>query len=156
MLRRRVMALHWADDVAGAEETFRLAVRKQTGLPADVAGEPGAVWEQAMLGFEMGRLLLGRGRAAEAVPYVTGAPERLREIGSAEEADQVATLLGEALLRAGQPQQAEDLLWPVLGEMAQDAPQRQIAARVLAEALEAGGSIEQAARLRRTEGVEEE
>ena len=34
--------------------------------------------------------------------------------------------------------------------------QRQVTARVLAEALEAGGSIEQAARLRRTEGVEEE
>jgi hypothetical protein len=66
------------------------------------------------------------------------------------------TLLGEALLRAGHPQQAEDLLWPVLGEMAQDAPQREVTARVLAEALEAGGNTEQAARLRRTEGVEED
>jgi predicted Zn-dependent protease len=142
--------------VAAAEETFRLAERKHTGLPAELGEEPGAVWERAMLGFEMARLLLARGRAAEAVPYVTGAPERLREVGSAGEADQVATLLGEALLRAGHPQQAEDLLWPVLGEMAQDAPQRQVTARVLAEALEAGGNLEQAARLRRTEGVEED
>jgi predicted Zn-dependent protease len=109
-----------------------------------------------MLGFEMARLLLARDRAADAVPYVTDGPERLRKIGSGTEADQVATLLGEALLRAGRPQQAEDLLWPVLGEMAQDAPQRQVTARVLAEALEAGGNLEQAARLRRTEGVEEE
>ncbi|MEU8230250.1 tetratricopeptide repeat protein [Actinoplanes sp. NPDC048967] len=156
LLRRRVMALHWADDVAAAEETYRLAQRKHAGLPAEVGEEPGAVWERAMLGFEMARLLLARGRAAEAVPYVTDAPERLREVGSAGEADQVATLLGEALLRAGHPQQAEDLLWPVLGEMAQDAPQRQVTARVLAEALEAGGNLEQAARLRRTEGVEED
>ena len=109
-----------------------------------------------MLGFEMARLLLARGRADEAVRYVTGKPERLREIGAHGEADQVVAMLGEALLRAGQPQQAEDLLWPVLGEMAQDAPQRQVTARVLAEALEVGGNTEQAARLRRTEGVEED
>jgi predicted Zn-dependent protease len=101
-------------------------------------------------------LLLARGRAAEAVSYVTEKPEQLREIGAGDDADQVVTLLGEALLRAGQPQQAEDLLWPVLGEMAQDAPQRQVTARVLAEALEAGGNVEQAARLRRTEGVEDD
>ena len=156
LLRRRLMALHWADDVAAAEETFRLAERKHAGLPEPVSADPGAVWEQAMLGFEMGRLLLARGRAAEAVPYVTGKPERLREIGAGGEADQVVTLLGEALLRAGHPQEAEDLLWPVLGEMAQDAPQREVTARVLAEALEAGGRLEQAARLRRTEGVEED
>jgi predicted Zn-dependent protease len=104
----------------------------------------------------MARLLLARGRADEAVPYVTGKAEQLREIGAHGEADQVVALLGEALLRAGHPQQAEDLLWPVLGEMAQDAPQRQVTARVLAEALEEGGNMEQAARLRRTEGVEED
>jgi tetratricopeptide (TPR) repeat protein len=156
LLRRRMMALHWADDVPAAEETFRLAERKHSALPAEVAGEPGTVWEQAMRGFEMGRLLLARGRAAEAVSYVTEKPEQLREIGAGDDADQVVTLLGEALLRAGQPQQAEDLLWPVLGEMAQDAPQRQVTARVLAEALEAGGNVEQAARLRRTEGVEDD
>nr|BFE66894.1 hypothetical protein GCM10020092_001950 [Actinoplanes digitatis] len=108
-----------------------------------------------MLGFEMSRLLLARGRAVEAVPYVTGSPERLRAIGARSEAEQVATMLGEALLRSGRPQETEDLLWPVLGEMAQDAPSRQVAARVLAEALEARGADEQAARLRRTEGVEE-
>ncbi|MFI7545540.1 tetratricopeptide repeat protein [Actinoplanes sp. NPDC049599] len=156
LLRRRVMALHWADDVPAAEETFRLAERKHAGLSGEVADDPGVVWEQAMRGFEMGRLLLARGRAEEAVPYVTGMPERLREIGAGGEADQVVTLLGEALLRAGRPQEAEDLLWPVLGEMAQDAPQREVTARVLAEALEAGGHLEQAARLRRTEGVEED
>jgi hypothetical protein len=147
------MALHWADDVPAAEETFRQAQRRHSGLGEDAAARPEAVWEQAMLGFEMARLLLARGRAAEGVPYVTGAPERLRKIGARAEADQVVSLLGEALLRAGRAQQAEDLLWPVLGEMAQDAPMRRVTARVLAEALEARGADEQAARLRRTEGV---
>ncbi|MEU7903786.1 tetratricopeptide repeat protein [Actinoplanes sp. NPDC049118] len=156
LLRRRLMALHWADDVAAAEETFELAERRHAGLPADAAGQPDTIWERAMLGFEMSRLLLARGRAAEAVPYVTDAPERLRRIGARSEAEQVATMHGEALLRSGRPQEAEDLLWPILGEMAQDAPSRQVAARVLADALEARGADEQAARLRRTEGVEEE
>ncbi|MET8150338.1 tetratricopeptide repeat protein [Actinoplanes sp. NPDC049668] len=156
LLRRRVMALHWADDVAAAEETFELAERRHAGLGDGAAGQPDAIWERAMLGFEMSRLLLARGRAVEAVPYVTGSPERLRAIGARSEAEQVATMLGEALLRAGRPQETEDLLWPVLGEMTQDAPSRQVAARVLAEALEARGADEQAARLRRTEGVEEQ
>lgn len=156
LLRRRMMALHWADDVAAAEETFELAERRHSGLPADVAEQPDAVWERAMLGFEMSRLLLARGRAVEAVLYVTGAPERLRGIGARGEAEQVATMLGEALLHSGRSQEAEDLLWPILGEMAQDAPPRRVAARVLAEALEARGADEQAARLRRTEGVDEE
>ncbi|AGZ38321.1 tetratricopeptide repeat protein [Actinoplanes friuliensis] len=156
LLRRRVMALHWADDVPAAEETFQQADRKHAGMTAEAAQQPDAVWERAMLGFEMSRLLLARGRAAEAVPYVTGMPERLRTIGARSEAEQVSAMLGEALLRSDRPQEAEDLLWPVLGEMAQDAPSRQVTARVLAEALEARGADEQAARLRRTEGVEEE
>jgi tetratricopeptide (TPR) repeat protein len=156
LLRRRVMALHWADDVPAAEETVRLAERKHADLPTELAAQPDAVWERAMLGFEMSRLLMARGRAAEAVPYVTDAPDRLRRIGAIGEADQVGTMLGEALLRSGHPHDAEDVLRPILAEMAQDAPSRQVTARVLAEALEAAGAGEQAATLRRTEGVEEE
>jgi tetratricopeptide (TPR) repeat protein len=156
LLRRRMMALHWANDVAAAEDTYQLAERRHAGLSAAVAEQPDAVWERAMLGFEMSRLLLARGRAVEAVLYVTGAPERLRDIGARGEAEQVATILGEALFHSGRSQEAEDLLWPILGEMAQDAPSRSVAARVLAQALEARGADEQAARLRRTEGVEEE
>ena len=155
LLRRRLLALHWADDVPAAEGTAGLAERRHADLSAEAAARPDAVWERAMLGFEMGRLLLARGRAAEAVPHVTDAPERLRRIGAIGEAEQVGTMLGEALLRSGRPSDAEKVLRPILAGMAEGAPSRQVTARVLAEALEAVGADEEAATLRRTEGVEE-
>ena len=152
LLRRRILSLHYADDVAAAEETMLLADQRQAEAPEG----PATVWEQAMRGFEMGRVLLTRGRSREAVPYLTGAPERLRAIGAIAEADQVATMLGEALLRSERAEEARDLLSEVLAGTAPDGDSRQYTARVLAEALEATGDPGRAESLRRDEGLDDE
>jgi tetratricopeptide (TPR) repeat protein len=71
LLRRRVTALHWADDVPAAEETMRLATQRHAELPPGAAAEPAVTWERAVLCFEFARLLAARERDAEAVPYLT-------------------------------------------------------------------------------------
>lgn len=147
-LRRRVMALHWADDLPAAQEAVRYAQQRHADLPADDVAEPRAVWERVMLGFEASRMLMSRGRYAEALPYLSDGPERLRAIGASDDADQVAGMLGEALLRSGDPARAETLLRSTLAAMAPDAPTRSIAAQVLAEALDALGRSSEAAAVR--------
>jgi hypothetical protein len=134
VLRRRLAALHFADDVAAGEEVIRLAAERYAALPAELAAEPTTVWQYAMIAFETGRLLMFRGRAAEALPYLRGAPERLRAIGAVDDADRLGGMLGEALLRSGSPAEAEALLRALLAGMAPDAPGREVAATVYAEA----------------------
>jgi tetratricopeptide (TPR) repeat protein len=139
VLRRRAAALHWADDLPAAEEAVAFAGRRHTDLPAELAERPAAIWERAMLGFEASRMLMSRGRYAEALPHLTGAPERLRDIGATEDADQIEGMLGEALLRSGDPAAAIALLRRTIAGMGPDAPTMTIAVTVLAEALRALG-----------------
>ena len=155
LLRRRVMALHWADDVPAAEATIRLGEQRHAELPGDQAEQPQLIWERAMLGFEAGRLLNARDRYAEAVPYLTASAERLRTIGASDNAEQVETLLGEALRGSGRAAEAEVLLRRLLDGIDPGAPTRQQAAYQLAETLDALGHGEQALELRQREGLEE-
>jgi tetratricopeptide (TPR) repeat protein len=148
VLRRRVSALHWADDTPAAEEAVRHALTRHAELPADIAGQSPAVWERAMLGFEAGRTMMSRGRYAEALPYLTGQPDRLRSIGAVDDADEVEGMLAEALLRSGRPTEAAALLHGTLAGMRPDAPTRSVAAQVLAEALDELGRDAEAAAVR--------
>jgi tetratricopeptide (TPR) repeat protein len=156
VLRRRVLALHWADDEAAALATVRTAEQRHADLAGAVAGEPAAVWERVMLGVEAARVLMARERYAEAVPYLdSDGPQRLREIGAADDAGQVETMFGEALLRSGRPDRAEPVLRRVYDDAraGDDEEARTPAAGLLAETLEALDRRDEAAALREREGI---
>jgi tetratricopeptide (TPR) repeat protein len=138
-LRRRVAALHYADDAERAEETIRLAAARWAELPAELSAEPEAIWHHGMTAYETGRVLMSRGRYAEALPHLRGADGRLRAIGATDDADQLAGMYAEALLRSGSPAEAEPVLRKVLDGMAPDAPGRETTEKVYAEVREALG-----------------
>ncbi|MDI6099051.1 tetratricopeptide repeat protein [Actinoplanes sp. NEAU-A12] len=137
VLRRRLMALNFADEVAEAEEVIRLATRRYEELPAELATQPGVLWGRSIFAFEVGNLLMRRGRYAEALPHLRDAPERLRGIGAADDADRVEGMLAEALLRSGSAHEAERILGALLKRMRPDAPTRELAVDLYDAALEA-------------------
>jgi tetratricopeptide (TPR) repeat protein len=136
VLRRRIAALHFADRVEQAEVALRLAGERWAELPAERAAEPEAIWQHGMTAFEAGRLLMSRGRHAEALPYLRDAAEPLRVIGATDDADRLSGMYGEALLRSGDPAEAEAHLRALLDDMAPDAPGRELAEKVYAEVRE--------------------
>jgi tetratricopeptide (TPR) repeat protein len=135
VLRRRLMALNYADEVPEAEEVIELAARRYAELPAELAAEPGVIWGRSVFAFESGNLLMRRGRYAEALPHLYGAPERLRGIGAVDDADRVEGMLAEALLRSGSPKEAERILGALLKRMRPDAPTRELASELYDEAI---------------------
>ncbi|MEU4692077.1 tetratricopeptide repeat protein [Actinoplanes sp. NPDC023714] len=136
VLRRRLMALNYADEVPAAEELIELVARRYAELPEELAAEPGVIWGRSIFAYEVGNLLMRRGRFAEAVPHLRGRPEQLREIGAIDDADQVTTMLAEALLRSGSVREAEEMLDTLLAGMAPDAPGRELATGLRVEARE--------------------
>jgi cellulose synthase operon protein C len=110
VLRRRLAALNYADEVEEAEELIGLVTRRYEELPAELAEQPGVQWGRGIFAFEVGNLLMRRGRWAEALPHLEGAPERLRAIGAEEDADRVAGMRSEALFRSGHPVEALALM----------------------------------------------
>ncbi|MEV4278712.1 tetratricopeptide repeat protein [Actinoplanes xinjiangensis] len=135
VLRKRLMALNYADQVPEAEEVIELAARRYAELPAESAAEPGVIWGRSVFAFEVGNLLMRRGRYAEALPHLYGAPERLREIGAVDDADRLDGMLAEALLRSGSPKEAERILGALLKRMRPDAPTRDLASELYDEVL---------------------
>ena len=124
LLSRRIGALHYADDVPAALETIDEAERFAAALPAEVAGEPEAIWQRAVVFREAGRLLLARGRHAEALPRLRGRAEALWAIGAEDDAARLETMLGEALLGAGEAAEAEAVLGALLERLPADASVR--------------------------------
>jgi cytochrome c-type biogenesis protein CcmH/NrfG len=106
-----------------------------------------------MFGFEASRMLMSRGRYADALPHLEQGPDRLRAIGATDDADQVEGMYAEAMLRSGQPERAAELLRPLLDGMRPDAPTRRAAAEVLAETLDALGRAGEATELRIREAL---
>ncbi len=110
VLRRRLAALNYADQVEEAEELISLVTRRYEELPAELDEQPGVQWGRGIFAFEVGNLLMRRGRWAEALPHLDGAPERLRAIGAEDDADRVAGMRSEALFRSGHPAEALALM----------------------------------------------
>ncbi|MEU4156215.1 tetratricopeptide repeat protein [Actinoplanes sp. NPDC026670] len=135
VLRRRLMALNYADEVPEAETVIELAARRYAELPDELAAEPGVIWGRSVFAFEIGNLLMRRGRYAEALPHLYGAPERLRGIGAIDDADRVEGMLAEALLRSGSPKEAERILGALLKRMRPDAPTRELASELYDEVI---------------------
>ncbi|XVV12809.1 tetratricopeptide repeat protein [Actinoplanes sp. CA-131856] len=96
LLRRRVSALHYADDApTGLAEADR-AEKLYAELPPELAAEPNAIWQRSMVAREAAGLLMARGRHAEAVARLEELPQRLRAIGAEEDAATIENMLGEA------------------------------------------------------------
>jgi hypothetical protein len=122
-------------------------------MPPELAEQPGAIWGRAMFGFEVSRLLMSRGRYADALPHLANGPAALRGIGATDDADQVEGMHAEALLRSGTPERAEALLRPLLDGMRPDALTRPMAAALLADTLDALDRAGEATELRIQEGL---
>ncbi|GAA2680628.1 tetratricopeptide repeat protein [Actinoplanes palleronii] len=121
VLRRRLMALNYADQVAEAEELIGLVARRYAELPVELADEPAVQWGRSIFAFEVGSMFLRRGRHADATTHLAGAPERLRLIGADDDADRVTTLQARALLAGGDAAGAVALLSPVRARNPEDA-----------------------------------
>ncbi|MEV0896941.1 tetratricopeptide repeat protein [Actinoplanes sp. NPDC049802] len=133
VLRRRLMAHNYADEVPEAEEVIRLAAQRYAELPAELAAQPGVIWGRSIFAFEVGNLLMRRGRYAEALPHLEGAAEPLRGIGAVDDADRVEGMLAEALLRSGSPREAGRILGELLQRMGPDSPTRELVTSLYAE-----------------------
>ena len=155
VLRRRVSALHFADEPEEAVETVSLARTRDAELPDEATGHPQVIWERHMIGWEAGRVLMSRGRYADAIPFVAGAAAALREIGATDEAANLAGMHAEALLRSGDPAAAEPILRAVLAERPADATPEsaQLPAALLAEVLDALDRKAEAEALRAEYGI---
>ncbi len=134
VLRRRADALRWSGDEDAALAAAAEARQRHADLAPAVVGEPAAVWERAMLGYETAQLHAVRQEYDEALPELAGAPERLRGIGATGLANRIGALLGEVLLRAGRPAEAETVLQDVLDRLDGDDDQAEAVAGLLTEA----------------------
>ncbi|WP_045742522.1 tetratricopeptide repeat protein [Actinoplanes rectilineatus] len=134
LLRRQLMALNYADEVPAAEELISTVAGHYAELPAELADHPGVIWGKAIFAFEVGNLLMRRGRYADTVPHLRDAPALLRGIEADDDADRVEGMLAEALLRSGAAAESEEILNGLLTRMGPASPTRQLAAELLEEA----------------------
>lgn len=95
-LRRRIGALHYADEPEEAERVVQLAVERFDALPAELAGEPNAIFQRSLVGYEAANMLMARQRFADAISHLRGVPGKLRSIGATEQAERVDNMLLEA------------------------------------------------------------
>jgi tetratricopeptide (TPR) repeat protein len=152
--RRAALALHWVGErdatLAALAEVDGLVAR----LPAAIAGQPAAVWERAMTGYETTKILIGADRLDEALSRIEAAPAAFRSVEAFGEALLAELLLGELLLRMSRPSDAEPVLRAVLAGLPLDAEPVPQAAWLLAEALTMLGHTDEAAELRARYGLD--
>jgi tetratricopeptide (TPR) repeat protein len=99
-LRRRIAALHYADEPDEAERVVKFAVERFDALPPELAGESNAIFQRSLVGYEAANMLMARERYAEAIPHLRGVAGKLRAIGATEQAERVESMLAEAEARA--------------------------------------------------------
>ncbi|BFU48043.1 tetratricopeptide repeat protein [Krasilnikovia sp. MM14-A1004] len=150
-LRRQLKSLYYDDDLEAGERTRLLAEQRHAELDPELAANPAYIREHGRLGIEGIRLLIDAERYAEAVSYGKDVPDRLRSVGGQTDAAEAAGLLGEALLRAGRPDEAEEHLRVAMRWKSAGTKGRKRMARLVVEALEALGRTEDAAELRTKE-----
>jgi tetratricopeptide (TPR) repeat protein len=136
-LRRRVSALHFAGQPEQAEATARRVAELFAALPPEMAQVPNAIWQRWMTTYETGRVNMSAERWGDAVAELRAGVAGLSELGAQADADRLAGLLAEALLRAGEPAEAGALLGALLGRLPADAPERATLTPLHAEALQA-------------------
>lgn len=154
--RRRAVSLHWAGEPVNAIEALEEADKVAAGLPAEVAGEPVAVWERAMLGYDAARILIGAEQLETALARISEVPDQFRSIEAFSEALQADLLHGEVLLRIERPGEAEPVLRSALAGLPRDSGAVGQAAWLLARALSDLGRDAEAEALRAEYGLEDD
>jgi hypothetical protein len=154
--RRHALALRWSGDVDRAMAALAEADAAAAALPADVARQPQAIWERAMLGYDATKILIAGDRVDDALPRIVGVPHQLREIDAFGEAFLAELLLGELLLRMDRPVEAEPVLRGVLSGLPRDAEALPQAAWLLSQALSMQGRDDEAKGLRAEYDIEED
>jgi tetratricopeptide (TPR) repeat protein len=99
-LRRRIAALHYADDPEEAERVAAVAAERFDALPPELAEEPNAIFQRSLVGYEAANMLMARGRFADAIPHLRGVSAKLQAIGATEQAERVEGMLSEAEAQA--------------------------------------------------------
>jgi tetratricopeptide (TPR) repeat protein len=99
-LRRRIGALHYADEPDEAEQVVKLAAERFDELPPELAADANALYQRSLVGYEAANMLMARARFAEAIPHLRGALGTLRSIGATEQAERVESMLADAEARA--------------------------------------------------------
>jgi tetratricopeptide (TPR) repeat protein len=148
VLRRMVLALHWAGEPEAAAAAVVRADERRAALPPDEAVRPSAIWEHGMLDYEVTRLLLAADKIDEALARIEGVGDRLRGIDAFGEALQADVLAGQALLFADRPGDAEPVLRAAVGSLPRESDLLSRAAQSLAEALDELGREDEAAAVR--------
>ncbi|BFU48044.1 hypothetical protein [Krasilnikovia sp. MM14-A1004] len=152
-LRRRLMSLCRAGDVEAGDEARLAAAQRHADLDPHLAVRPAYLRERAHLGLEGTRLLVAAGRFTEVVSYATGLPDRVTSAAGQPAGNEVAGLLGEAMLRCGLLKEAAEQLHHALAWTYAGTKRRRHIAGLLAEALESLGRTEEAAELRERDGA---
>jgi tetratricopeptide (TPR) repeat protein len=154
--RRHALALRWSGDLRRALTALHEADAAAGALPADVARQPQAAWERAMLGYDATKILIGADRLDDALPRIVGVPHQLRQIEAFGEAFLAELLLGELLLRMDRPVEAEPVLRGVLSGLPRDAEALPQAAWLLSQAMSMQGRDDEAKSLRAEYGIDED
>jgi tetratricopeptide (TPR) repeat protein len=154
--RRHALALRWSGDLRRALAALDEADAAAGALPADVARQPQAAWERAMLGYDATKILIGADRLEDALPRIVGVPHQLREIEAFGEAFLAELLLGELLLRMDRPVEAEPVLRGVLSGLPRDAEALPQAAWLLSQAMSMQGRDDEAKNLRAEYDIDED
>jgi hypothetical protein len=117
--RRRAMLSQWW---AGEQDAAFAAMK----IADEVAAEAGATddhlrWEQAMLGYDAGRILGNNGQPDIALSRVVPAVAAFRELNCPGEAATAETLRARLLVDLGRQAEAEAVLTAALGRLPEDA-----------------------------------
>jgi tetratricopeptide (TPR) repeat protein len=106
-LRRRLWALHYADDEAAGELVIAECDERLTALPAELAAAPAGVWARAMIGSTAAGFLLARDRADEALARVADSPRLLAGLTATDDARAAAETLAAVLDALERPAEAD-------------------------------------------------
>ncbi|MFC7547379.1 hypothetical protein [Plantactinospora sp. GCM10030261] len=154
--RRETSARYWSGDLPGAVAGVEAMDTSAAALAGQPDEPPMLTYELAMVADTGARILAGDGREGDALDRLAGVPDRLRSIEAFGEAANAELLVGELLLRRGQPVEAERLLRTVLGGLPTGSPPAARAAALLAHALDLLERSAEARALRQEHGLSDE
>jgi tetratricopeptide (TPR) repeat protein len=130
--RRWATSLRWAGDLPGAVTTLDLADKLAAELPDGEVTD----WERALLLFDGARILGETEALEQALDRARSAIGRFRELAQRPQQAYAEALLGELLLRAGDPIEAERAGRRALAELPDQASGRERMAALVAAALD--------------------
>jgi tetratricopeptide (TPR) repeat protein len=106
-LRRRLWALHYADDQVAGELAIAECDERLAALPPELAATPAAIWARAVIGSTAADFLLARDRPKEALGRVADSPRLLAGLEAIDDARAAAATLAATLDALDRPAEAD-------------------------------------------------